>query len=200
MNQPLYKFNFTKKSTDIINQIVEEVESIEQQLTTTFSADTIIVPDDYPTIQEAVNHANDGDRIEVRAGIYYEHIVVNKSVNIIGDGSSVTFIDGGGEKDVIFNVKADDVEISGFTIQHCFESASGVRLYGNSCYIHDNVIHDCGGNVEIYWIIFSYLLVLAGSISLRMVVTLRCSSGKDSEKILTNSSDLASKIICNRKR
>ena len=116
------------------------------------NAQTIIVPDNYPTIQEAVNHSNDGDRIEVRAGTYNEHIVVDESVKIIGDGSSVTFVDGGGESNHIFKIEADDVEISGFTIQNCPKSRSGIRLErANSSYIHDNIFNECGGGVEIYW-------------------------------------------------
>jgi pectin methylesterase-like acyl-CoA thioesterase len=41
----------------------------------------IIVPDQYPTIQAAVNSANDGDTIFVKAGTYYEHLVVNRTVS-----------------------------------------------------------------------------------------------------------------------
>jgi pectin methylesterase-like acyl-CoA thioesterase len=45
--------------------------------------ETIIVPDDYPTIQAAINAANDGDTIFVKIGTYYEHVVVNKSLSLI---------------------------------------------------------------------------------------------------------------------
>jgi len=45
---------------------------------------TIVVPDDYPTIQEAINVANEGDTIFVRSGIYYEHVVLNKTVSLLG--------------------------------------------------------------------------------------------------------------------
>jgi hypothetical protein len=41
------------------------------------TASTIIVPDHYQTIQGAVNNANDGDRIFVRNGVYYENVVIN---------------------------------------------------------------------------------------------------------------------------
>jgi nitrous oxidase accessory protein len=46
------------------------------------SAATITVDDsggaDYSTIQAAVNNAGSGDVIQVAAGMYYEHVVVNK--------------------------------------------------------------------------------------------------------------------------
>ncbi|MCD6513229.1 MAG: hypothetical protein J7K61_06480, partial [Thermoplasmata archaeon] len=41
------------------------------------SANTINVPADYPTIQQAVDAASDGDTIYVEAGIYTESITIN---------------------------------------------------------------------------------------------------------------------------
>lgn len=38
------------------------------------SSATIYVPDDYPTIQAAVNAASPGDTIIVRDGTYYENV------------------------------------------------------------------------------------------------------------------------------
>ena len=38
----------------------------------------IYVPDDYSTIQKAVNHAQPGDTIIVRDGTYVENVVINK--------------------------------------------------------------------------------------------------------------------------
>jgi pectin methylesterase-like acyl-CoA thioesterase len=41
---------------------------------------TIIVPDNFLTIQGAVNSANDGDTIFVRAGKYYENLWIHTEV------------------------------------------------------------------------------------------------------------------------
>lgn len=45
----------------------------------------IVVPDDYLTIQEAINKANEGDTIYVRNGRYPENLVINKSLTLIGE-------------------------------------------------------------------------------------------------------------------
>ena len=46
------------------------------------SAATIYVPDDYATIQAAVDAASTGDTIIVKDGTYSEHVDVNKSLTI----------------------------------------------------------------------------------------------------------------------
>jgi len=115
-----------------------------------FSGRTIVVPDDYPTIQAAVDHAVDGDTIRVKAGTYYEHVVVDKSLIIRGDNKDFTIVDGSGEDNHVFCVKADQVEISGFTIQKCSLGFAGVELNGHFCKVNDNILIDCGGGVELY--------------------------------------------------
>ena len=54
------------------------------------------VPGEYPTIQAAVDAANQGDDIVVQKGIYKETIVVDKSINLIGIGWPT--VDGGSEE------------------------------------------------------------------------------------------------------
>ena len=88
----------------------------------TFLLTTIIVPDDYPTIQEAINNANNGDTIFVRVGTYYENLVVDKSITLTGENKETTIIDGG-KKENVTKIIADHVTISGFTITN-----SGVKV------------------------------------------------------------------------
>ena len=76
---------------------------------------TIIVPDDYPTIQEAINAASDGDTIFVRSGIYYENVVVNKAVSLIGESKQNTIIDGNGIGKVL-ELTVDGILVSNFSI------------------------------------------------------------------------------------
>jgi hypothetical protein len=69
------------------------------------------------SIQKAINNANEGDTILVKAGTYYESIVVNKTVNIVGESPSGTVIDGKGSAQYIFHVVASNVFIGNFTLK-----------------------------------------------------------------------------------
>ena len=97
--------------TSTINSVNTLAFNIEQP-----SGDTWYVPDDFPTIQAAVNYANSYDTIYVRNGIYDENLVINKAVYLIGENSYTTIIDGSGIGDVI-NITVNYVQIRDFTIR-----------------------------------------------------------------------------------
>jgi parallel beta-helix repeat protein len=78
---------------------------------------TIDVPADYSTIQEAIDAAKPGDTIHVEEGIYLEHVIIHKSLMLVGENSRTTIIDGTGDGTVI-TISARNVEISGFTVQN----------------------------------------------------------------------------------
>lgn len=74
---------------------------------------------DYATIQEAINADStlNGHTIRVDAGVYYESVVVNKSLSLIGESKFDTVIDGIGISNVV-RIEADNVNITGFTIRN----------------------------------------------------------------------------------
>ena len=92
---------------------------------------TIIVPDNYPTIQAAINHASSGDTIFVKKGTYEECVSVNKSLSLIGEDKTKTTIKGdwalGG---TVVLLDHDDVTVSGFTIQSNADNTHGTSIRG----------------------------------------------------------------------
>jgi parallel beta-helix repeat protein len=72
------------------------------------------VPDDYATIQEAINAASAGDTIYVKTGTYYESVVVNKTVSLVGESRDNTILNGTSPDSEVI-VEAGNVEISNFT-------------------------------------------------------------------------------------
>ncbi|MEJ2242075.1 MAG: NosD domain-containing protein [Candidatus Bathyarchaeota archaeon] len=104
---------------------------------------TIIVPDDFLIIQEAVNAANPGDTIFVRAGTYQEIVIINKNNLVLtGENRHTTIIDGGGGTNQTVRVdNADNVEIKGFTIQNGYD---GIYFYDSSFgVVSGNIITNC---------------------------------------------------------
>ena len=118
------------------------------QIKVNASANVLHVPVDYPTIQDAINHANTGDIIYVHEGIYYENVVVNKSVILFGENPDLTIIDGNGTGSVI-TISADNVTISGFTIRNSGTSIgdSGVciGLFSGSVITNNKIMNNSNG-------------------------------------------------------
>jgi parallel beta-helix repeat protein len=84
----------------------------------------------YATIQEAIDAPQTvgGHTIHVDAGIYYEHIVLNKSVSLVGENAETTIIDGN-ETGTVVIIEANNTRISNFTIQESgITDGCGIRI------------------------------------------------------------------------
>ncbi|MEA4964294.1 MAG: right-handed parallel beta-helix repeat-containing protein [Oscillospiraceae bacterium] len=93
-------------------------------------AATIVVPDDYATIQQAVNAAQPWDIILVKGGVYREQVTVTQSrIRIVGGDGAV--LDGTGTLESGFVVQdAFGVEIRSFTVRNY--TVYGVSAVGDS--------------------------------------------------------------------
>ena len=119
----------------------------------------------YDKIQDAINAANDGDTIYVYNGTYYENVIVNKTLTLMGEDKNKTIVDGGWADDPIY-VSSDWVNISGFTVTH-----SGIYWYDagidldsvENCRIADNIAIDnsCG-----FLLYYSNRSILSGNIAI----------------------------------
>src|SRR3972149_4921840 len=63
-----------------------------QTITIKADSKTIIVPDDYSTIQAAINNALEGDTIFVREGTYNQAINITKGLSLIGENNEATIL------------------------------------------------------------------------------------------------------------
>jgi parallel beta-helix repeat protein len=71
----------------------------------------------YQTIQDAMDHVYDDYTIYVRSGTYNEHVLINKTITLLGEDKNTTIVDGGGSDDVV-TITVPGVKLSGLTVQN----------------------------------------------------------------------------------
>jgi len=101
-------------------------------------------PGNYSKIQEALDISDDGDTIFVysKNSPYYENIVIEKTLILLGENKETTIIDGEQIDSVVKNL-ADSVLISGFTIQNSAINGpaySGIESHGSNNYYVGNIL------------------------------------------------------------
>jgi parallel beta-helix repeat protein len=96
-------------------------------------------PADFSRIQDAIDEAQLGDTIYVQTGIYYENLLVSKSVSIFGENKSTTIIDGSNAGTVVL-IMSNETVVKGFTIRN---GENGVSVSESSnCLVEDNIVID----------------------------------------------------------
>ncbi len=104
---------------------------------------TLVVPDDYLHIQEAINAANEGDTIFVKKGYYVENPVIDKSVSLVGEDRDSTVID----VTAGMKVERDNVTVTGLTI---FDGYDGISVGASYCNISGNKIKQATHGIVVF--------------------------------------------------
>ena len=94
----------------------------------------------YSSIQQAIDNASSGDTIFIYtySSPYYENIVIDKPLTLIGEDQDTTIIDGRMNGDVIL-IESSNVVISNLTIVNCSFEYSNIHLV----YSNNNSITNC---------------------------------------------------------
>ena len=111
---------------------------------------TLVVPDNFTSIQEAVDFAEPGDIIIVKnkSTPYKENIHIGKPLTLIGYNFPV--IENGGYGDTIKIERVNNVRIAGFLINGAY-AGSGIHIrYGSNVTLENNVITNHEYGIYIY--------------------------------------------------
>jgi len=102
------------------------------------------------SIQKMINNASTGETIYISSGTYYENIIVNKSISLMGEDRTTTVINGGGGNAVL--ITADNCTFEGFTVinKDTIETTIGININANNTTIKNNTISS-----NIYGIVFN---------------------------------------------
>ena len=104
-------------------------------------------PDNYSSIQGAINDAQAGDTIFVYSGTYFEHILIDKTIILFGEDKETTIIDGG-LTDNCVEITADSVIVDSFTIR---KGVLGINILQSSGQeIKNNLIRNNWGGINLY--------------------------------------------------
>jgi len=98
----------------------------------------------YRNIQDGINASSNSDTIFVFNGTYQEHITISTKINLQGENSKTTIIEGQ-YQGIVVSILSDSVSISGFTIEKAgfspYQPYPGISLSNaKHCLITNNII------------------------------------------------------------
>lgn len=95
--------------------------------------------------------AKEGETVEVRPGVYREHLRISKPVRLVGIGRPI--LDGGGNGDIV-RIEAPGVEVSGFVIRDTGidldKENAAIRVQGARATITDNILQDVLFGIDLH--------------------------------------------------
>jgi hypothetical protein len=106
---------------------------------------TITVPDDHPTVHQAIDNATDHDTIFIKDGVYNETVVVWRPLTIMGESRDGTIIENG--EDFALLVVAHRVHISNLTVRNHSDFTFAYIHQGSKCTVEDVVVRDSGNGI-----------------------------------------------------
>ena len=122
-------------------------------------AQTRYVPAEYPTIQQAINAASNGDTIQVSPGLYHEHVVAPDTLNqlqIIGNPANpATTIVDGTSNGTAFRLDANHVTLQGFTMKNAGEGYTAISSTKDTSTTDNHIISNNIIETSQYAILFS---------------------------------------------
>lgn len=107
----------------------------------------------YSRIQYAIDVSNDGDTVFVwdDSSPYFENIIIDKKIFLIGENKNSTIIDGRSLDDVI-KINDEGVTVSGFTIKNSKKDwlNAGIVLFSDNNCVYDNIIVNTENGIYSY--------------------------------------------------
>ena len=109
--------------------------------------DIYVVDDDNPNanynhIQDAIYDAGKHDTIYVKSGIYFEHLIIDRPINLIGENKETTTLQGYMPQNYIIQIYSNGVVVENFTFNCYFSdiwlTSSGVYVCSNDTVITSN--------------------------------------------------------------
>ena len=170
---------FGMKREKIFQPINKIVEFRKVAIKNNVASKAIKVPEDYKTIQLAIDNADFGDIVKVSAGEYNENIVMKEGISLIGSNileevemekkedseipeidpafslrfviANETIINGGNLGNVVSfkNGITNKTELANFTIKNAGKDLSGILIEDSSPLIHNNIITNSEYNIYI---------------------------------------------------
>jgi len=97
----------------------------------------------YSSITDAIKDAKDGDTVFVydESSPYYENILVNKIINLIGENKETTIIDARKNGSAV-HLESSGVYITGFTMKNASDLHGGIFVRSDNNKIIDNIISE----------------------------------------------------------